>query len=47
MVVIKNHEKVFKNVSVFRPHLRAKVSKHTIFLITMMVFLLQFFICNN
>src|SRR6218665_273567 len=42
----KKHKKVFKNISVFRPRQRAKVSKNTIFLIKMMVFLLQLFICN-
>ena len=42
----KNIKNVFKNISVFRPPQRAKVSKNTISLIKMMVFLLQLFICN-
>ncbi len=35
----KNVEKVFKNINVFRPHQMAKVTKNSIFLRKLQVFL--------
>ena len=38
----KRVENIFKNITVFRVSQREKVSKNTIFMIKMIVFLLQF-----
>jgi len=38
----KKQEKVFKNITVFRVSQRDKISKNTIFMIKVIVFLLKF-----
>src|SRR6218665_1551073 len=42
----KTHEKLFKNISVFHPYYRAKISKNTILSRKRLVFMLLFFISS-